>query len=183
MIYIISFIGKLLANIENLRLRFVNYYKLCSLGKHGVNCHIEGGVNIAYRNIYLGDNVFIPSGATFLSSNAKILIGDNVMFGPNVTIVTGNHRFDVVGTYMVDVKEKRENDDEDVVVGNDVWIGMNTIILKGVHIGEGSVIGAGTIVTKSVPPYSIVTNKVVMNIRQRFTQEQIEQHRRKLNIR
>lgn len=105
------------------------------------------------------------------------------MFGPNVTIVTGNHRFDVIGAYMVNVKEKRENDDEDVVVGNDVWIGMNTIILKGVHIGEGSVIGAGTIVTKSIPPYSIVTNKVVMNIRQRFTQEQLEQHKRKLNIR
>ena len=111
------------------------------------------------------------------------MIGDNVMFGPNVMIATGNHRFDVVGVYMADVKEKRKEDDEDVLIENDVWIGMGSIILKGVHIGEGSIVGAGTIVTKDIPPYSIVTNKVAMNIRQRFTQEQVEQHKRKLNIR
>ena len=105
------------------------------------------------------------------------------MFGPNVMIATGNHRFDVIGTYMSDVKEKREDDDKDVVIEDDVWIGMGVIILKGVHIGEGSIIGAGTIVTKDIPPYSIVTNKVTNNIRQRFTQEQLEQHKRMLNIR
>lgn len=131
-------------------------------------------------NIYLGDNVYIPSGSTFLSSNAKIIIGDNVMFGPNVMIATGNHRFDIVGMYMADVRTKRGCDDEDVVIENDVWVGMNAIILKGVHIGEGSVIGAGTIVTKDIPPYSIVTNKAELHIRERFTPEQIKQHKRKL---
>lgn len=104
------------------------------------------------------------------------------MFGPNVMIATGNHRIDVIGSYMADVKEKRESDDEDVVIESDVWIGMNAIILKGVHIGEGSVIGAGAIVTKDVPPYSIVTNSVKMRIRERFTPEQIEQHKSKLEI-
>ncbi len=120
--------------------------------------------------------MFIPSGATFLSSNAEIHIGDNVMFGPNVMIVTGNHRTDVVGVYMIDVKEKREMDDQDVVIENDVWVGMNAIILKGVHIGEGSIIGAGAIVTKDVPPFSIVTNAGGLKIRQRFTPEQLSAH-------
>lgn len=74
------------------------------------------------------------------------------MFGPNVSIVTGNHRIDVIGKYMVDVKEKREIDDQSVVIEDDVWIGRGATILKGVTIGRGSVIGAGTIITKNVDP-------------------------------
>lgn len=127
--------------------------------------------------MYIGDNVFMPSGSTFLSSNANIHIGNNVMFGPNVMIATGNHRYDVLGRYMIDVKDKRKEDDEDVIIEDDVWIGMNVIILKGVHIGEGSVIGAGAIVTKDIPPYSIVTNANGIKIRERFTKEEIEQHK------
>lgn len=146
------------------------------------NCHLEGKINISYQNIYIGNNVFIPNGSTFLSSNAKIIIGNNVMFGPNVVIVTGNHRIDVIGKYLIDVKEKRKQDDEDVVISNDVWVGMNTIILKGVHIGEGSVIGAGSIITKDIPPYSIVTNASGTKIRARFTEEEIIAHKKKLNI-
>ncbi len=171
-----AIIGKVFDLCESVKLRFINQYKLSRLAQHGKNCHIEGGVNISYSNVYLGNNVFIPAGATFLSSNAKIHIGDNVMFGPNVMIATGNHRTDVVGSYMIDVKEKRPEDDQDVVIENDVWVGMNAIILKGVHIGEGSIIGAGAIITKDIPPFSIVTNAGGMKIRERFTPDQIALH-------
>jgi len=176
----ISFIGKILFKLDSYKVRFINRYKLSLLGAHGINCHIEGGVNISSPNIYIGNNVFIPSGATFLSSNAKIKIGDNVMFGPNVMIATGNHRFDVIGIPMCDVKEKREQDDEDVVIDDDVWVGMNAIILKGVHIGEGCVIGAGAIISKSIPAFSIVTNSGGIKVRPRFSPEQIEIHKRKM---
>lgn len=125
--------------------------------------------------------MFIPAGSTFLSSDAKIIIGNNVMFGPNVMIATGNHRIDMVGKYMIDVKEKRVQDDEDVVIEDDVWIGMNVVILKGVHIGEGSVIGAGALITKDIPPYSIVTNAGGIKIRPRFTESEIRLHKLKLN--
>lgn len=87
--------------IETWKLRFINRYKLLKLASHGVNCHIEG---ISYSNIYIGNNVFIPAGSTFFSSDAKIIIGNNVMFGPNVMIATSNHRIDMVGKYMIDVK-------------------------------------------------------------------------------
>ena len=151
----ITTIGKLLYKLESYKLRFINRYKLSRLGSHGANCHIEGIINMYLSNVYIGNNVFIPTGATFLSSEARIIIGNNVMFGPNVMIATGNHRIDVIGKYMIDVKEKREKDDEDVIIENDVWIGMNAMILKGVHIGEGSVIGAGAIVTKDIPDNAI----------------------------
>lgn len=92
-------------------------------------------------------------------------------------MATGNHRVDVIGRYMIDVKEKREEDDKDIIIGNDVWIGMNAIILKGVHIGDGCVIGAGSIITKDVPPYSIVTNTIKLCIRPRFTEEEVQLHK------
>ena len=177
---ILEFVGKVCLGLDVFKQRVVNRYKLSKLAAHGRNCHIEGSVNISYNNIYIGDNVFIPSGATFISSNANIYIGSNVMFGPNVMIATGNHRIDVIGKYMIDVKEKRAKDDEDVVIEDDVWIGMNVMILKGVHVGRGSVIGAGAIVTKNVPPYSVITNIVNTNIRSRFTNEQIVEHETRL---
>mgnify|MGYP004658400579 CR=1 FL=1 len=172
-----SAIGRILYKIESYKLRFINRYILSKLGSHGDNCHIEGRVNISFENIFMGNNVFVPDGSTFLSSNARIIIGNDVMFGPNVMMATGNHRVDVIGRYMIDVKEKREEDDKDIIIGNDVWIGMNAIILKGVHIGDGCVIGAGSIITKDVPPYSIVTNTIKLCIRPRFTEEGVQLHK------
>ena len=99
------------------------------------------------------------------------------MFGPNVSIVTGNHRIDVIGKHMIDVHEKREIDDLDVIIENDVWTGMGVTILKGVRIGEGSVIGANALITKDVPAYSIVTTKSEMIIRKRFSDEDLYIHK------
>ena len=77
------------------------------------------------------------------------------MFGPRVTVITGNHRTDVVGKPMIEVTEKLPENDQDVVFEGDNWIGANVTILKGVTIGEGAVIAAGAVVTKNVDGYSI----------------------------
>ncbi|CCX57314.1 similar to galactoside O-acetyltransferase [Bacteroides sp. CAG:1060] len=104
------------------------------------------------------------------------------MFGPNVEIHSGNHRFDIVGKYMFDISfdQKRPEDDLDVVIGDDVWIGAKCIILNGVHIGEGSIIGAGTVVSKDVPPYSILTGSRPLALRKRFSEEEIIEHKKQL---
>lgn len=66
----------------------------------------------------------------------------------------------------------------DIVVGNDVWIGYEALILAGVHIGDGAIIGARSIVTKDVPPYTIVAGSPARPIRRRFDDETVERLKR-----
>lgn len=176
-------IGRLVFKISNLLTRFVNQYIIYCFAEHGENCHIDGKCCVSAKNIHIGNNVFIAGGATFVSTDAQIYIGNDVMFGPNVSIVTGNHRTDVIGKHMIDVHEKREKDDEDVVIEDDVWIGMGATILKEVTIGKGSVIGANTLVVNSVPPYSIVTTKIQTMVKQRFSEEELILHKKVLEER
>ena len=133
-------------------------------------------VNIkGIHNLSLADDVNIPRGATFFCTDAPISIGRNVGFGPNPTIITGNHRIDVAGKFYHDVKEKRLCDDLPVVIQDDVWCGANITILKGVTIGSGAVIAAGSIVTKNVPPCEIWGGVPAKFIKKRFKTEIEEQ--------
>ena len=131
---------------------------------------------LPYENMIVGNNVAIGRGALFLSSRAKIVIGDDVMFGPEVCIVSGDHRIDIPGRPMISVKdsEKLTENDMDVVFEGDNWIGNRATILKGVHVGYGSVIAAGAVVTKSVPPYSIVGGVPAKLIKKRFSESEID---------
>lgn len=102
-----------------------------------------------------------------------------MLFGPNPTIVTGDHRIDIPGKYIMDVTvEDKFVDgvnlyDQPVVIEDDVWIGANVTILKGVTIGHGSVVAAGAIVTKSFPPYSVIGGVPAKLIKKRFLDEEI----------
>lgn len=132
----------------------------------------------SYENISIGDNVNLGCRPIIIASKSKISIGSHVMFGPEVTVRGGNHRIDILGRYMIDVKEseKRPEDDPGVIIEDDVWIGTRAIILAGVTIGRGSVVAAGSVVTKSVPPYAIVGGSPAKLIRMRWPDEDIRQH-------
>lgn len=110
------------------------------------------------HNITIGDHTSIGDKAYFLCTRAPITIGSHVLFGPGVTIITGNHRTDLTDIYMDEItdKDKRPEDDLPVVIEDDVWIGANVTILKGVTVHTGSVIAAGAVVVNDVPTYSIV---------------------------
>ena len=142
-------------------------------GSCGKKVTIGKKCEITWENVYAGNNVHIGSGCRFLSTRAAIRIGDHVMFGPNVTIITGDHRIDILNKPMCQVtdQEKRPEDDQDVVFEGDNWIGANATILKGVTIGKGSVIAAGAIVTKDVPEYAIVGGNPAKVIKYRRERE------------
>ncbi|MBQ8604594.1 MAG: acyltransferase [Oscillospiraceae bacterium] len=132
------------------------------------------------ENMSIGTKTYIGENNVLYAGKAPLTIGNYVMTGPNVTIITGDHRIDLVGEYMRNVTNemKMPENDRPVVIEDDVWIGAGAIILKGVTIGRGSVISAGAIVRKDVPPYTIFYSHE--NIRPRFTPRQIEEHEKML---
>ena len=147
--------------------------------RHGKNFKVGPNVILYnYRQITIGDNVFIGDKSTF-GGNVPISIGNNVMFGPEVMIRGGDHNISAVGEPMVKVKTGGVN--LPIIIEDDIWIGTRVIILKGVKIGEGSVVGAGAIVTKDIPPYTINIGSPSRPIKCRFSQNQLSLHLQKVN--
>ena len=116
----------------------------------GKNVNIEQGARFA-----TGFRIRIGSGSGLgvnASVHGPLRIGENVMMGPDVTILSQTHIID-----RVDIPMGQQGMREaEVVIGNDVWIGMRVVIMPGVKVGNGVVIGAGAVVTKDIPDYAIV---------------------------
>lgn len=153
--------------------------------KHAMN-HCGNGVYLrpmssdikGLENLSIGDGTSIPKGSIIYCTNAKCTIGNKVVFGPKPTIITGDHRIDIIGKHIIDIKEdeKLPENDLPIVIEDGCWIGANVTILKGVTIGKGSVVAAGAIVTKSCEPYSIIGSVPAKLIKMRFSPDQISQH-------
>jgi acetyltransferase-like isoleucine patch superfamily enzyme len=144
--------------------------------KHGTHFIFDPNGFYNFENIEVGDYVSLGDGATLLCSESKIRIGNKVMFGPNVTVVGGDHNTSLLGKYMYDIHDKNPEDDQDVIFEDDVWVGSGAIVLKGVTVGRGSIIAAGALVNKNVQPYSIVGGIPAKMISRRFDVETILNH-------
>jgi maltose O-acetyltransferase len=117
----------------------------------GRNINIEKGAYFGDGSqIEIGDNSGI---GVDCRACGPIKIGDNVMMGPEVIILTINHKYDRLDIPM---RQQGHNPPEPVTIGDDVWIGTRVIILPGVSIGKGAIIGAASVVTKDVPEYAVV---------------------------
>lgn len=141
---------------------FFNKNNIKQFKKVGNGTTIPDSLDVAgYSNISIGSHTFIGPRCTFYSTKATLSIGSHVMVGPEVMIITGDHRIDVEGIYMDEITDdmKLPKNDQPVIIEDNVWIGARAIILKGVKIGTGSVIAAGAIVLKNVPPYTIYYSK------------------------
>lgn len=136
--------------------------------------------DFTYRNLSIGNDVFIGPGARFVATESKIHIGNKVLFGPGVTMIGGDHRTGDVGQFMYDIKIKQPGDDQDIFIDDDVWIAANATILKGVRIGRGAVVAAGSLVVRDVPPYAIAGGVTAKVLKYRFTIEEILAHEEKL---
>ncbi len=119
-------------------------------------CYFGDGRNVEVGDrSQLGDRARIDDDVTF---------GSDVVMGPDVVIMTNTHAFEDVD---VPIRVQGNGGSRQVVIGNDVWIGTRVVILPGVTVGDGAVIGAGSIVTKDVPPAAIVAGNPARVIRYR----------------
>lgn len=146
---------------------------------------------ITSPNIIVGEFSYF-SGADFEKhvTHHYGFYGDKLIIGKFCQIASGiefimngvNHQMNAVSTFPFYIFEGWEQNvpelhkmplKGDTIVGNDVWIGQNATILPGVHIGDGAIIGANSVVAKHVEPYSIVAGNPARFIRKRFDEEMI----------
>jgi maltose O-acetyltransferase len=129
------------------------------LGKFGPKSGVQMGCRFLNgRKVFLGERNVINFGCLFDGRKFSIRTGSNVSIGPEATILTLGH--DPRSATFADRGG-------DVVIGDRAWIGYRAVILPGVMIGDGAVVGAGALVTKDVPPYSIVAGNPAREIGRR----------------
>lgn len=163
---------------------------------YGSGCGIGEGVNLVipeHATLALGDNCYIGRYVE-LGPNKKIEVGSNtsiqdrcIMLGdvrigrycslaPNVYISSGKHYFDLMPSWLIKDQDKMSASDEKlmkqhskpVVIEDDCWLGINVVVMSGVTIGKGAVVGANSVVTKDVEPYTVVAGVPAKLIKKRL---------------
>ena len=116
------------------------------LAEVGENCYIEPPFhsNWGGKNVHLGKNVYFNFNIT-LVDDTHIYVGDYTMLGPNVVVATAGHPI------LPELREKALQFNLPVKIGRNCWLGAGVIVLPGVTIGDNTVIGAGSVVTKDIP--------------------------------
>lgn len=187
---------RIISKIRTFYLRH-KYKGLVKVGSHTkiVNSIFEGQNSVADKAVVMGS---IIGQCSYIGPDSSIIsakIGKYCSIADHVSICTGNHPTDFLTTHpafyydtsnqigftlykgspMFDDIYKRPAGEEQfsVLIGNDVWIGSHVLILGGIKIGDGAIIGAGAVVTKDVPPYSIVGGVPAKVIRYRFGDDTI----------
>ena len=125
------------------------YFAKHILEKMGTNVNVEKNAYFS-PSVSIGDNSGIGVNCELYG---KVVIGNNVLMGPEVVFYTSNHEFKDPTKPII---EQGSTEERTIIVEDDCWIGRRCIILPGVKISKGTVVGAGSIVTKSFPEYSII---------------------------
>lgn len=152
-----------IGNLPISPLRHAYYRRVC--GMHiGAHTHIWMGARFTgdkMHQITLGDHCSVPYNSFWVVGD-RITVGDHVVFGHNVELYTSDHDPD-------DPAFARR--DAPITIHDRAWIGSRVMIMKGVTIGEGAVVAAGSLVTEDVPPYAVVAGRPAQLIRHRGTRE------------
>ncbi|MBW9146559.1 sugar O-acetyltransferase [Clostridium sp. CM028] len=124
------------------------------IGKIGEKYYFQGPIQFNYGcHTFIGENFFANFNTTILD-DGKIYIGNNVMFGPNVSLMASSHPLiseERSAMKYMDGHVSMSEYAKEIYIGNNVWIACNVVVCGGVHIGNNAVIGAGSVVTKDIP--------------------------------
>ena len=134
------------------------------------------------KNVFLHGNNGLNN-ATILTTNAKFIMKPNSGAASGLKVITGNHARIVGVPYRCITEEMKPSGlDADVIVEEDVWMGVNVTLLSGVTIGRGTTVAAGAVVAKSMPPYCICGGVPAKVIKFYWTIDQILQHEERIYL-
>ncbi len=136
---------------------------------HGCMLHVFNFRDLPHAGITIGANGFLGE-YTVIRGQGGVTLGDKVFTGPMVQILAVNHVFQDPDTPIADQGITAEG----IVIEDDVWLGAGAIVVDGVRIGKGSVVGAGSVVTRDLPPDSIAVGSPAKVIRDRREQDQVK---------
>ena len=133
-------------------------------------------------NLIMEEKTNIDAGAVIMNTRAKFIMKKYSGAAFGLTVITGGH-ISVPGKHHKQITDKikdeidfNHEEDQDIIVDEDVWIGAKSILLRGVHLGRGCIVGAGSVVRRSVPPYAMVAGNPAKIIGFRFTPKEMEIH-------
>lgn len=124
-------------------------------------------------SIDIGNNVFIGKYAYI---GGEVTIGNNVMFGMGVNVLGANHIFGAKGKSVRFLVPAEGSNNKPVIIKDEVWVGANVTIVGGVEIGMGAVIGAGSVISKDIPPYTVAVGNPCHPIKLIFNDNDLFEH-------
>lgn len=149
------------------------YWKLYRKGKVGKNVLLSRHGTVANAHLVtIEDNVFISE--YFHIAAHPFKIGRDVIIGPRLTAICNNHIIDRVGQSVYECAADRIY--KPIEIEPDSWLGSNVTLLPGVIVGQGCIVGAGSVVNKSLPPYTICVGVPCKPIKTRFNEEELKKH-------
>lgn len=166
--------------LKRLRVRYIcwRYRRFLQAGKE-FTCG-RGTLFFAQKRMLIGDNVYF---GRYCNIECDAVIGSYVLIANNVAFIGRlDHDYHQTGVPIRIARSVQNlnylvpSDKQEIVIGDDVWIGYGVIILSGVNIGAGAIVAAGALVVKDVPPFSIVGGVPARVLGERFTDKERQQH-------
>ena len=134
------------------------------------------------ENVFMYENTHILNGSLILSVGAKFIMKKNSASAEGLTVVNSTHPSFVGEWFLKKASENIGLEAKDLIVEEDVWIAANVTLLYGTHIGRGSIIGAGAVCRKPIPPYAIVVGNPAKIIGFKFNPDEIIEHEKALYL-
>lgn len=133
-----------------------------------------------FCNIEIGRRVFVNRRAYFSAPNGLIKIGDDVLIGADCFLCAGHHKYSEIGKKIREQRYGGGNEFQYIIIEDDVWIASKVSILGNITVGEGSVIGACSLVIKDLPPYSVCLGNPCRPIKFRYSDDELKVHLQEL---
>lgn len=173
---IFSELKRIRFGIKQLYSQYVSPLDTSGYGKKGKYSIVKSNSVLQKNNIIIDDWAIIQDQTNFISSKGKLRVGKYSVISSGCIIVPSAHRLTVGVPFYLTTMTHFNDEEGDIVIEEDCWIGAGCILLPKCNIGRGAVVGAGSVVTKNVPPYAVVVGAPAHIIASKFSLEQIIRH-------
>ncbi len=164
------------SGLKKIYAKYIGIYNEKSYGKIGYKSIIANDSSLVSQNVFIDDYCVIQSQTNFISKEGKLIVKKFSVISSGCIIVPGSHKLTVGVPFYMATTNHINDDDGDIIIDEDCWIGAGCILLPKCHIGRGSVVGAGSVVKKEIPPYAIVAGVPAKIIATKFTLDEIIKH-------